>query len=87
MNFRINLGNDLRTLVKNYEFLKSMNQDEKAEEELKGLLSMDQLKLVQASDPILRRYSEGPIKFLPTYKYDVGTDNYDTSKKQRNPAW
>lgn len=24
-------------------------------------------------------YSEGPIGFPPTYKYDVGTENYDTS--------
>lgn len=23
-------------------------------------------------------YKEGPITFLPTYKYDNGTDNYDT---------
>lgn len=24
-------------------------------------------------------YSEGPIGFAPTYKYDIGTDHYDTS--------
>lgn len=32
-------------------------------------------------------YQEGPILFRPTYRYDVGTDNYDTSEKMRIPAW
>ena len=25
--------------------------------------------------------------FWPTYKYDVGSDTYDTSEKQRSPSW
>jgi hypothetical protein len=32
-------------------------------------------------------YEEGPLLFRPTYRYDVGTDNYDTSEKSRIPAW
>lgn len=32
-------------------------------------------------------YSEARITFLPTYKYDIGTDVYDTSEKARIPAW
>lgn len=32
-------------------------------------------------------YQEGPLLFKPTYRYDVGTDNYDTSEKMRIPAW
>lgn len=32
-------------------------------------------------------YTEGKINFEPTYKYDVGTDTYDTSEKRRAPAY
>lgn len=32
-------------------------------------------------------YEEGPLLFRPTYRYDLGTDNYDTSEKMRIPAW
>jgi hypothetical protein len=32
-------------------------------------------------------YSEARITFAPTYKFDLGTDRYDTSEKARIPAW
>ena len=32
-------------------------------------------------------YEEGPLVFRPTYRYDLGTDTYDTSEKMRIPAW
>lgn len=32
-------------------------------------------------------YQEGPLLFRPTYKYDLGSDDYDTSEKFRIPAW
>ena len=32
-------------------------------------------------------YEEGPLLFRPTYRYDLGTQNYDTSEKMRIPAW
>ena len=35
----------------------------------------------------LRTFFEGPLDFVPTYKYDRRSDEYDTSEKRRAPAW
>ncbi|KOO26611.1 hypothetical protein Ctob_002495 [Chrysochromulina tobinii] len=32
-------------------------------------------------------FEEAPLTFAPTYKYDVGTDSFDSSEKRRPPAW
>ena len=32
-------------------------------------------------------FNEGPVDFAPTYKYDLFSDDYDTSEKKRIPAW
>uniref|UniRef100_A0A8C0H2I0 SKICH domain-containing protein n=1 Tax=Chelonoidis abingdonii TaxID=106734 RepID=A0A8C0H2I0_CHEAB len=37
--------------------------------------------------PILSGFQEGPLNFPPTFKFDVGTNQYDTSAKKRKPAW
>ena len=36
---------------------------------------------------MLNQFKEGNINFIPTYKYDKGSQNFDTSRKQRIPAW
>ncbi|KAK9414388.1 putative Inositol polyphosphate-related phosphatase domain-containing protein [Seiridium unicorne] len=56
---------------------------------LAKLLDRDQLLVAKRRNPAfkLRAFEEMPIQFAPTYKYDVGTDNYDTSEKKRSPAW
>ncbi len=56
---------------------------------LSKLLERDQLLLSRKRNPAfrLRAFNESQITFAPTYKYDVGTDNYDTSEKRRSPAW
>jgi hypothetical protein len=53
------------------------------------LLERDQLLASKRKRPgfRLRAFYEMPITFAPTYKYDVGSDNYDTSEKKRVPAW
>lgn len=32
-------------------------------------------------------FSEPPIKFLPTYKFDIQSDHYDSSSKNRVPSY
>jgi endonuclease/exonuclease/phosphatase family metal-dependent hydrolase len=56
---------------------------------LPKLLERDQLLASRRKNPgfRLRAFQEAPITFAPTYKYDVGTDDYDSSDKKRSPAW
>jgi len=56
---------------------------------LSKLLERDQLLVAKRRNAAfkLRAFEELPITFAPTYKYDVGTDNYDSSEKKRSPAW
>ncbi|XP_035641634.1 phosphatidylinositol 4,5-bisphosphate 5-phosphatase A [Oncorhynchus keta] len=51
------------------------------------LWEKDQLNMAKDSETVLVGFLEGPLKFPPTYKFDVGTDTYDTSGKKRKPAW
>ncbi|XP_020345637.1 inositol polyphosphate 5-phosphatase K isoform X2 [Oncorhynchus kisutch] len=51
------------------------------------LWEKDQLNMAKDSESVLEGFLEGPLKFPPTYKFDVGTDTYDTSGKKRKPAW
>ena len=36
---------------------------------------------------IFHGFQEEKIRFLPTYKYDPETSNFDTSEKRRTPSW
>ncbi|KAL1983930.1 hypothetical protein VTN96DRAFT_9783 [Rasamsonia emersonii] len=51
------------------------------------LYENDQLNLQMIAGRTFQFYSEGRIGFPPTYKYNIGTDEYDTSEKARIPAW
>ncbi|KAH6689111.1 synaptojanin-2 [Plectosphaerella plurivora] len=73
-NYRIGLGPDAaRSLVK--------------QKNLAALYENDQLNLQMVAGLAFPYYSEARINFLPTYKFDLGTDTYDTSEKARIPAW
>ncbi len=53
----------------------------------KDLLVYDQFNRAKLVNSSLVEFEEGVINFDPTYKYDVGTNIFDTSKKKRTPAW
>jgi hypothetical protein len=73
-NYRIALSNEeVRKLI--------------AEERWDRLYENDQLNLAMLAGETFRYYHEGQIHFPPTYKFDNGTDQYDSSEKQRIPAW
>ncbi|EER36740.1 SacI domain and endonuclease/exonuclease/phosphatase [Histoplasma capsulatum H143] len=73
-NYRIGLPDDtVRGLIKAGDF--------------ESLYSHDQLNLQMVAGLTFPFYSEARITFPPTYKYDNGTDQYDTSEKARTPAW
>ncbi|KAK7695728.1 hypothetical protein QCA50_000364 [Cerrena zonata] len=52
-----------------------------------ALLAADQLRQVIDNGDAFAGYTEGPLLFRPTYKYDYGLDTYDSSEKYRIPAW
>ena len=73
-NYRISLSNEeVRNLI--------------TEKRWDTLYENDQLNLGMIAGETFRYYNEGTINFPPTYKFDNGTDQYDTSEKQRIPAW
>ena len=51
------------------------------------LLNHDQLMIQMKLKNVFVGYTEGDIRHLPTYKYDPGTDIWDSSEKSRPPAW
>ncbi|KAM7421252.1 hypothetical protein PAMA_015416 [Pampus argenteus] len=51
------------------------------------LHSHDQLKRQIDEEAVFVGFVEGEIDFQPTYKYDTGSDKWDTSEKCRVPAW
>lgn len=73
-NYRIGLGDDKVRRLCHAGDLESLYQN-------------DQLNLQMVAGQTFPFYSEKKIMFAPTYKYNNGTDDYDTSEKARIPAW
>ncbi|XP_024417980.2 phosphatidylinositol polyphosphate 5-phosphatase type IV isoform X1 [Desmodus rotundus] len=51
------------------------------------LLQLDQLTQEMKKGTIFKGFQEPDIHFLPSYKFDIGKDSYDTSSKQRTPSY
>ncbi|OCT76518.1 hypothetical protein XELAEV_18031721mg [Xenopus laevis] len=57
------------------------------ENDMSSLLQYDQLSEEMIKGSIFRGFKEAEIHFLPTYKFNIGSDDYDTSKKKRTPSY
>ncbi|KAI5949374.1 INP53 [Candida jiufengensis] len=74
LNYRINMSNaDCRDLIERGAF--------------DDLLRSDQLNLERRDKGAFNEFNEGIVLFYPTYKFDKGTSDYDTTEKQRVPSW
>ncbi|XP_028278300.1 synaptojanin-1 isoform X3 [Parambassis ranga] len=73
-NYRISLPNEE---VK--ELIKQQNWD--------ALTAGDQLFDQKNAGLVFQNFIEGKLDFAPTYKYDLFSEDYDTSEKCRTPAW
>ncbi|OWB61676.1 phosphatidylinositol phosphate phosphatase activity protein [[Candida] boidinii] len=74
LNYRIPKPNEeVRSLIK--------------QRNLDTLLRYDQLSSEMKRREELRGFKEMKINFIPTYKFDKGTSDYDSSEKQRVPSW
>jgi inositol-1,4,5-trisphosphate 5-phosphatase len=74
LNYRIN---GIRRDVENLLDLEILDPLRKGDQLLKELLQ----------NTLFAGFQEGPLVFDPTYRYDIGTNVFDTSKKQRVPGW
>ncbi|TKA27759.1 hypothetical protein B0A50_04860 [Salinomyces thailandicus] len=73
-NYRIGMQNErARDLIKRGDLV--------------TLYENDQLNLQMVHGKTFPFYTENIPTFMPTYKYNLGTDDYDTSEKARIPAW
>lgn len=74
LNYRITFPNDkARALIERNELSKLFTRDQ---------LSYQMMRIKE-----FKYFKESEIKFPPTYKFDKNSDQYDTSEKQRVPAW
>ncbi|KAI2501116.1 hypothetical protein MHU86_13339 [Fragilaria crotonensis] len=91
LNYRVDLPREITEhsilTIKRLMKLGDAESLKKAEELRSGLLLHDQLRQVLAQGAAFPGFAEGRITFMPTFKFDMDTDDYDSSHKQRIPAW
>jgi hypothetical protein len=81
LNFRVDLPYE-----EVMEYISGADTD-KEHEVVEHLMKYDQLLQCQKNLGWLSEFNEMGIKFMPTYKYKVGTQDYDLSAKKRIPSW
>ncbi|TPX55598.1 hypothetical protein PhCBS80983_g05190 [Powellomyces hirtus] len=74
LNYRISLPDtDVKQILKSGD--------------VKQLLKFDQLLIEQRARRAFHDFNEAAITFAPTFKYDIGTNTFDTSEKKRTPSF
>ncbi|XP_055337782.1 uncharacterized protein LOC129587865 [Paramacrobiotus metropolitanus] len=82
-NFRLN---ETRENVETTISGARSSADNENGEHFQKLLMWDQL-YTHKTRCAIHDFSEHPISFLPTYKFDLNSDHYDRSSKQRIPSY
>lgn len=81
-------GSVLRETIEEVERLTAKDDPASLQTTLASLLPHDQLHRIQKERKAFQDWKEGPITFLPTYKYDIGSVGvFDSSEKRRAPSW
>lgn len=74
------VGNATRGQYRHTIFLKELSGFAKQKSSVSDVykFSLLQLNMAKDSETVLEGFQEGPLKFPPTYKFDIGTNTYDT---------
>lgn len=62
----------------NYRLVVDVPRSKFDTDDFSELIQLDQLYQEMQRKRVFKNYSEGTIRFRPTYKYDPQTDNWDS---------
>jgi hypothetical protein len=65
----------------------SMSVPDEDMDQVRAMLRYDQLWRQMVAENVFHGFVEGPIRFWPTFKYDKNSPDFDSSGKNRAPAW
>lgn len=99
-NYRISLPNEeVKELIKQQNWDALTAGDQLVDQKNAGLVRPNTISMILfylfifcvfnvfIFSQIFRGFIEGNLDFAPTYKYDLFSEDYDTSEKCRTPAW
>lgn len=87
LNYRVDLPREQVEQSIASSIFDSSTDSKIQKKQLRELLRHDQLLRTIADNKAFPGMVEGEITFKPTFKFDKGTNSYDTSHKQRVPSW